>query len=111
LFCLERLAWDAGLRVAYRGEHRPVADTALRHRLCGSARALAPATSLASAQFDWDSRIAELVLACPRQAPSRLTSMTVTGPHGWPAAVGPLYSWVIAASAPRDGRLGRGELT
>ena len=111
LFCLERLAWDAGLRVVYRGEHRQLADGSLRHRLCGSGSALAPATSLASAQFDWDARIAELVLACPRQTPSRLTSMSVTGPRALPASAGPLYSWVIAACAPRHNSLPQGDMT
>ncbi len=108
LFCLERLAWDAGLRVAYRGEHRPVADAALRHRLSGSATALAPARSLAAARCDWGARIAELVLACPRQAPSHLTSMTVIGPQGSSAVAAPLYSWVIAASAAGDRSRERG---
>jgi len=108
LFCLERLAWDAGLRVAYRGEHRPVGDAALRHRLSGSACALAPAVSLAPGQgdwgHDWAARVAELVLACPRQAPSQLASMTVSGPQGSPALSVPLYSWVIAERAAREPR-------
>jgi hypothetical protein len=110
LFCLERLAWDAGLRVAYRGEHRRLANGTLRHRMSGSASALAPAASLASAQFDWDSRVAELVLACPRRSPSRLMTISVTSPCASPASAGPLYSWVIAANATRAASLRRGAL-
>ena len=31
LFCLERLAWDVGMRVAYRAEHRRASDGSIAH--------------------------------------------------------------------------------
>jgi hypothetical protein len=33
LFCLERLAWDHGMRVVYRGSHQRRSDRTIEHRL------------------------------------------------------------------------------
>src|SRR5277367_5006992 len=38
LFCLERLAWDHGMRVVYRGTHRPIAGGGVDHMLESSAK-------------------------------------------------------------------------
>src|ERR1700681_3489325 len=109
LFCLERLAWDAGLRVAYRGEHRRLADGSLQHRLRGSSSALAAAPALSSVHGNWEACIARLVLACPRYAPSRLALMIVNCRQAAPASALPLYSWLIAARAPQRSSLPEGE--
>ncbi|HEY5565777.1 MAG TPA: hypothetical protein VIM81_00845 [Gammaproteobacteria bacterium] len=40
LFVLERLAWERGLRTAYRGVHRPTSEGSMRHELAGSSELL-----------------------------------------------------------------------
>jgi hypothetical protein len=35
IFCLERFAWDHGLRVVFRGEHRVLSPGAIAHSITG----------------------------------------------------------------------------
>ena len=93
LFCLERLAWDQGLRVAYRGEHAAAPD-GVAHRLDGPASML----SAAAAAMDraWDAALAQVVAECPHERTDRRTSTLVTRHAGRAPTAEPLFSWVIA---------------
>jgi hypothetical protein len=53
LFCLERLAWDAGMRLHLRADHRCFADGRVEHLLQAPAAVLADADVLRLARPDW----------------------------------------------------------
>ncbi len=96
LFCLERLAWDHGMRVVYRADHTYRADGYMEHEFSGSERMLREAVDLSSSGPDWSSRVASLLTRCPasRAQVSKLTVVTPTVRE----ASDPehLVSWVIA---------------
>lgn len=94
LFCLERLAWDQGLRVVYRGEHSAALD-GIAHRLDGPTPMLSVAAA-AAADTSWSAALADVVAGCPRERTQRHTSMLVTRHAGSAPATEPLFSWVIA---------------
>ncbi len=75
LFCLERLAWDVGMRLVYRAEHRPTSDGE-----------------------DWALRAAHIIMSCQHDscalATQRLGSAALLADHD-----DPLISWVIAPRA------------
>jgi len=96
LFCLERLAWDAGLRVVYLGEHQELPDGSLRHRLSGPAPMHAATGTLASAAHDWHERVADLVRNCPARGTIPVTTRSVLCDARLRTSTEPLYSWVIA---------------
>lgn len=96
LFCLERLAWDHGMRVVYRADHTYRADGYMEHELSGSERMLREAVDLSSSGPDWSSRVASLLTRCPasRAQASKLTVVTpAVKQAGDPEH---LVSWVIA---------------
>jgi hypothetical protein len=96
LFCLERLAWDHGMRVVYRADHTYRADGYMEHELCGSEGMLREAVNLSSGGADWSSRVANLLTRCPatRAQASKLTVVTPAARQaGDPDH---LVSWVIA---------------
>jgi hypothetical protein len=96
LFCLERLAWDHGMRVVYRADHTYRQDGYMEHELSGSERMLREAVELSSSGPDWSSRVASLLTRCPasRAQASKLTVVTPgTKQSGDPQH---LVSWVIA---------------
>src|SRR5271156_3692674 len=78
LFCLERLAWDHGMRVVYRADHTYRSDGYMEHELSGSERMLREAVDLSSSGPDWSSRTASLLTRCPasRAQASKLTIVT-----------------------------------
>ncbi len=99
MFCLERLAWDHGMRVVFRAEHRFRPDACVEHVISASESLLNEAAALRTAGPDWSVEVAGLVR---RYTPGRAET--------WPAivtAIGrqpqteqdPLYSWVIAPRA------------
>jgi len=99
LFCLERLAWDHGMRVIYRADHT-YHDGYMEHELSGSERMLREAVELSSSGPEWSARVASLLTRCPasRTQASQLTVVTPTAKRaGDPDH---LVSWVIA---PVDG--------
>jgi hypothetical protein len=95
MFCLERLAWDQGMRVVFRAEHAPVAG-ALEHRVEGPIAMLEDARSAAAARA-WGSRFADLVTRCP-SGRAEVGSFAACGPNAGAVAAEaePLYTWVIA---------------
>ena len=95
LFCLERLAWDQGMRVVFRAEHAPAADC-VAHDVSAPLAMLDDARR-AAADAAWSERFADLVTQCPRGR-AELGSVAARGPVAQIATVDaePLYTWVIA---------------
>ncbi|HXA76126.1 MAG TPA: hypothetical protein VNV41_03250 [Candidatus Acidoferrales bacterium] len=96
LFCLERLAWDHGMRVVYRADHTYRADGYMEHELSGSERMLREAVNISSSGPDWGNRTASLLTRCPASK-AQASKMTVVTPT-LQQADDPehLVSWVIA---------------
>ena len=91
IFCLERLAWDAGMRVTFRVDHKVLEDGSVEH-IPGSNAAAAVALALRKAGAQWARETARLL--------TRATAEVVppSGPHhddGSPTMPW-LVSWVIA---------------
>ncbi len=120
LFCLERLAWDHGMRVVYHGEHTPFSSGEVEHVLYGSAGWLGPETLAAPGdgyhRVDWPVQIASLIAVKEARStwsgltPARRGAATRVRVMGAPPVrrvndareqrVGqPLHSWVIAPPA------------
>jgi len=96
LFCLERLAWDHGMRVVYRADHTYRSDGYMEHELSGSEQMLREAVDLTSSGADWSSRMAALLTRCPASQ-SQASRMTVVTPTAKQADDPEhLVSWVIA---------------
>ncbi len=97
LFCLERLAWDRGLRVVFRAEHCAAAGR-LEHRAAGPAAMLADAQSAFGAD-DWAARMADVALRCPggrgHLGEIGARSRDASAQDGEDA----LFSWVIAPAS------------
>jgi len=98
LFCLERLAWDHGMRVVYRGDHKFLPNGDVAHALTGHESTLRQAAGLDSDGPAWGVRIAEVVMHSPegRFTPSKTTIIGASaGPSGHDET-DLLISWVIA---------------
>lgn len=103
LFCLERLAWDHGLRVMFRGTHQLLANGQVQHTLAGPA-----ATLDRLEQMDlgpsWAARIAPVLLGCRGDGEPASAVVCSASPRVEDDAAlagdiepsGPLYSWIIA---------------
>lgn len=97
LFCLERWAWDHGLRVVFRGEHRAASPGGIEHALTGPPATIADARAAAAEGGAWSRRVARLVTACAAGpcVPAHVTMAEAA--HGaFDALPEPLFSWVIA---------------
>jgi hypothetical protein len=98
LFCLERLAWDQGLRVVYRGEHAAAAGGCVVHRFEGRGAWVAAAAEAAAAPA-WAAALADVVVDCPSgRAELRKVEASTRTPDTVSSEA--LYSWVIAPVAP-----------
>ncbi len=96
LFCLERLAWDVGMRVVYRAEHEPNADGSFRHSAEGPTEMLRAASGLRDAQ-DWSCYAASVVLGCPAVIPGKKKREVFADASAAVDGLGQsLLSWVIA---------------
>ncbi|HEX5047455.1 MAG TPA: hypothetical protein VFX89_10065 [Gammaproteobacteria bacterium] len=95
MFCLERLAWDSGMRVVFRAEHAPL-DGTLEHRVEGPVAMLGDARG-AVTERAWGARFADLVTRCP-SGRAELGSFSACAPAAADGAAStePLYTWVIA---------------
>jgi hypothetical protein len=97
LFCLERLAWDAGMRVVFRADHKPTADGSFHHSLQGPTQMVRAASALRDAGTDWSCRIANVVIGCPADVSKKKQRAVYAAAS---AAVDDdgqaLISWVIA---------------
>jgi hypothetical protein len=100
IFCLEMLARDAGLRVAFRADHRRLAGGHVEHQISAPENVLAQATDLAGNTERWPEQMAELMAQFPTQrGPAAKTSITSPAErHG--NNPDHLVTWIIAP-APR----------
>jgi len=100
LFCLERLAWDHGMRVVFRGDHQYLPAGSIEHVLTGPASVVNQAAGLQSDGDDWASRIANLVARVP-EGPSAPAKAAIRARAAAPASAEAedLISWVIAPVA------------
>lgn len=96
VFCLERLAWDHGMRVVYRADHTYRSDGYMEHELSGSDAMLREAVNLSTSGPDWSRQIASLLTRCPasRSQASKMTIVTPAARHADDPEQ--LVSWVIA---------------
>jgi hypothetical protein len=95
LFCLERLAWDQGMRVVLRVEHR-FDDSAISHSIAGPESVLRAARD-AAAERNWSAAMADVVNRCPsgRAVVATCNARTMVATQRSNSAES-LYSWVIA---------------
>lgn len=100
LFCLERLAWDHGMRVVFRGDHKFLPASSIEHVLTGPESVVEQATSLGDDGDDWAARVANLVAHIP-EGHSTPAKATIHGHATAPAntEAEDLISWVIAPVA------------
>ncbi len=96
LFCLERLAWDHGMRVRFRAEHQFRPDGCVEHSISASGNVLDDASVLGAAGNAWGAQVARLLDRCA-QRPESTTRIVVTRLQN-PVHLDrePLFSWVIA---------------
>ncbi len=99
LFCLERLAWDHGMRVTFRAEHRFRPDGCVEHVISADESVLRDAGALRTAGSNWSKHIAGLVNRCGQTRVE--TRPAIVTALGQPRATeqDPLYSWVISPRA------------
>ncbi len=92
LFCLERLAWEHGMRVSYRAEH--FRDG---HRISGPEALVARAGALSDSGSAWARDVAGLVARHPASWSGTTETALGTPARGLIAdGTEPLISWVIA---------------
>ena len=96
LFCLERFAWDHGLRVSFRGVHRFDDAGHIEHALAGPSRTVATAHS-ALVRDDWPVHIARLLNQCAATPDTAATTVRSALAREHASDVDDtLFSWVIA---------------
>lgn len=93
LFCLEQLAWGAGLRVVFQADHARSGSGAVEHAVFASTGAGPLAALLEAAGQDYGRAAAAIVSRRPAGARQVLWR---SGASFDPAAPEPLVSWVIA---------------
>jgi hypothetical protein len=104
LFCLERLAWNAAMRVVYRATHVPDRNGWTAHFLSASEPMLSIAAGLHAQESDWARCAARAITHCPMDATSKPMTLSVSATSQKPEETGdPLISWVIAPRVRRQG--------
>jgi hypothetical protein len=103
LFCLERLAWDHGLRVVHRGSHQPYGENGIQHAMLGAADPGAMKVHAAGRTTPWATALATSISqmespcrAVPTDLALRPICATRRADKGANSA---LFSWVIAPPA------------
>ena len=96
IFCLERLAWDQGMRVVFRGEHKHLSGGQIEHALSGPESMVRRAARLDSNGPEWASLMANVVTRC-HAGRAEVFQTTVSAPAARHATDSEdLISWVIA---------------
>jgi len=106
LFCLERLAWDAGMRLHFRADHRCFADGHVEHVLQAPASLITRADALRLARPDWARALLPLLRrAGPGSAGTHGERIVAGAPGSFPAGHTEwLVSWYIGPKpASREG--------
>jgi hypothetical protein len=83
IFCLEMLARDAGMRVAFRADHRSstrglASNGQVEHEISGPENVVEQAADSLSSAADWPARTADIVARFPAER-GRATKTTVVG--------------------------------
>lgn len=109
LFCLEQLAWDNGMRVAYRGMHAASPDGGVEHVLEASAHRSKDVYGRLSGAQPWPAQVADLIASIDEpvsafpsgvEERSRATYRTRSRSESNPTR---LVSWLIAPKNWRGG--------
>jgi hypothetical protein len=96
LFCLERLAWDYGMRVVFRAEHSSSSAGVVRHEIEGAGIVL-EAVRREATNGDWVSVMSDVIVRYPHAGPLNPSVHVDTGrPALQLSEEETLYSWVIA---------------
>ena len=96
LFCLERFAWDYGLRVVFRAEHQFAGSGAAAHLITGPSDTIARIGSSSLGDLDWPRAFARIATACDAGSPGSASVRVTTPCDGATEPDEPLVSWVIA---------------
>ena len=98
LFCLERLAWDHGMKVIYKAQHVPAHSGHVTHRLTGSGQAVSQFERLYQQNPSaWASRTARILATFPSEPGDRLQKIVESNSADAPGWLErPLTSWLIA---------------
>jgi hypothetical protein len=98
LFVLERFAWDYGMRVIVRAEHRRASNKSMAHELSGPDRWISRMAGLATSG-DWTKSMGIALTQCTLD-PCAPATLTLTEPSIFSGVensddVEPLLSWLI----------------
>jgi hypothetical protein len=103
LFCLERLAWDHGLRVVQRGSHQPFGEDGIQHAMLGAADPGTMKVQTAGRSTAWATALARSIsqMESPcRAVPPGLALRPICATRRTDkGANSALFSWVIAPPA------------
>jgi hypothetical protein len=94
MFCLELLARDHGMRLAYQAEHQ-IAEAEVRHTVSGALPSLRRSGGLIEAGAAWPELMASLVADTPALPALNGAVGIVTRTPAGGAAEEPLFTWVI----------------
>jgi hypothetical protein len=95
LFCLERLAWDHGMRVMFRGEHQYRTDGCVEHVVSAHEAVLRHTAGLAAAGSNWSAQLAGLVSTCGQGRLETSAAIVTHLGESSQADQETLFSWVI----------------
>jgi hypothetical protein len=96
LFCLERLGWDHGLRVVFRGTHRIVSTDRIEHVITAPVGNVGSAHRAGLAGDAWVRTLAGLLSSCTSARETTATSVRGALGRMSDVDVSQLVSWVIA---------------
>ena len=97
LFCLERLAWDHGMRVVYRGSHQRRSDRTIEHRLEGAAQQLGARANQFEAAQRPRATAHQLELAAYQPETMR---QELSGRDAWPVEIAALITGISPLAKP-----------
>jgi hypothetical protein len=98
LFCLERLAWDQGMRVVFRAEHSFKTAGCVEHVSFGPVAMLRVTGNLSGGE-QWGARIADVVMQCPSGRSESASARESTLSRAVAPDSESLFSWVIAPAS------------
>jgi hypothetical protein len=96
IFCLERLAWDQGMRVVFRGEHKHLPGGQIEHALSGPESMVRRAARLEANGTEWASLMAGVVTRCPAGRSEVFQTTVSASAARHKSDPDELISWVIA---------------
>ena len=95
LFCLEKLAWDAGHRVVLRVDHTQAPNGGVQHTFLAP-REMHSSLQALQSRSNWGARMAQLATQCPTRTDGRELRTVVDASGSTDHWCESLVSWVIA---------------